>query len=256
MDTALFLGAPTFLLAFSRVAGILGSGPFFGGRAVPTTFKIGSALFVTLLVLPSLAHTQVSLPPSLLLLLLSVLREVAIGVAVGLLAQLVFVAVQLAGELLGIQMGFSMMNLVDPNTGTSVPVISEIYGLFAALLFFVLDAHHLFVRGIFASFELAPLGSAVIHPAVAASLAAAVGKVFVMAVELAGPVLAALFLADVALGLVARTIPQMNVFTVGFPLKIALGLVALGMTLPLLAAVLERQFSVLESAVIQLLRGM
>jgi flagellar biosynthesis protein FliR len=256
MDTALLLGAPTFVLVFSRVAGILGSGPFFGGRAVPTAFKIGAALFMTLLVLPVAGHTAAQLPPSLLGMGLLVLREVAIGVAVGLLAQLVFTAVQLGGELLGLQMGFSMMNLVDPNTGTSVPVISEIYGLFAALLFFVLDAHHLFVRGIFASFELAPLGAAVVHPAVAASLAGAVGKVFVMAVELAGPVLAALFLADVALGLVARTIPQMNVFTVGFPLKIVLGLLALGMTLPLLAGILERQFGVLEVAVRQLLRGM
>ena len=90
----------------------------------------------------------------------------------------------------------------------------------------------------------------------ATTLAAAVGKVFVMALELAGPVLAALFLADVALGLVARTIPQMNVFTVGFPLKIALGLIALGMTLPLLANVLASQFAVLEGAVRQLLHGM
>ena len=156
MDTALFLGAPTFLLAFSRVAGILGSGPFFGGRAVPTTFKLGAALFITLLVLPLLGPVPAALPSTLLGLCLAVLREVAVGVAVGLVAQLVFTAVELAGELLGLQMGFAMMNLVDPNTGASVPVISEVYGLFAALLFFVLDAHHLFVRGIFASFELAP----------------------------------------------------------------------------------------------------
>jgi flagellar biosynthetic protein FliR len=256
MEHALFLGAPTFLLAFSRVAGILGSGPFFGGRAVPTQFKIGTALFMTLLVLPLLGGTQVAVPPSVLLLCLAVLREVAVGVAVGLLAQLVFTAVQLAGELLGLQMGFAMMNMVDPSSGAPVPVISEIYGLFAALLFFVLDAHHMFVRGVFASFELAPLGAAGFHPAIAASLAAAVGKVFVMAVELAGPVLAALFLADVALGLVARTLPQMNVFTVGFPLKIALGLLAMSMTLPLLAGVLERQFGVLEVGIRQLLRGM
>ncbi|MBI5837310.1 MAG: flagellar type III secretion system protein FliR [Candidatus Eisenbacteria bacterium] len=256
MDTALFMGGPAFLLAFARVAGILASGPFFGGRAVPTQFKLGAALFITLLVLPGLKPGGVALPPTLLLTCLSVFREVAIGAAVGLLAQLVFTAVQIAGELLGLQMGFSMMNLVDPSTGASVPVISEVYGLFASLLFFALDAHHLFVRGVFASFELAPLGVAGFQPAVGMALAGAVGKVFVMALELSGPVLAALFLADVALGLVARTIPQMNVFTVGFPLKIALGLVALGMTLPMLAGVLERQFSALEIAVRTLLRGM
>ncbi len=256
MDAALFLGGPAFLLAFSRVAGILASGPFFGGRSVPTQFKIGLALFLTLLVLPGLKPGSVTLPPTLLLTLLAVLREVAIGAAVGLLAQLVFSAVQIAGELLGLQMGFSMMNLVDPSTGAAVPVISEVYGLFASLLFFTLDAHHLFVRGVFASFELAPLGVAGFHPGTSVALATAVGKVFVMALELSGPVLAALFLADVALGLIARTIPQMNVFTVGFPLKIALGLVALSMTVPMLAGVLERQFSTLEVAVRQLLRGM
>jgi len=135
-------------------------------------------------------------------------------------------------------------------------VVSEVYGLFAVLLFFLLDAHHMFVRGVFASFELVPLGASGFHPEVAASVAGVVGRVFVMALELAGPVLAALFLTDVALGLVARTIPQMNVFTVGFPLKIALGLVALGLTLPLFAGVLERQFGALEGSVRQLLHGM
>ncbi|HVP38758.1 MAG TPA: flagellar biosynthetic protein FliR [Candidatus Saccharimonadales bacterium] len=256
MDSALILGAPTFVLAFARVAGILGSGPFFSGRSVPTSLKIGLAFFVTLLVLPLLHPGTVQLPPTLLATCLAVLREVAIGAAVGLLAQLVFAAVQMAGELLGLQMGFSLMNLVDPTTGVTVPVISEVYGFFAALLFFVLDAHHLFLRGIFASFELAPLGTGSFHPATGVALAAAVGQVFEMALELAGPVLAALFLTDVALGLVARTIPQMNVFTVGFPLKIALGLMALAMTLPLLAGVLEHQFSVLETSVRQLLHGM
>src|SRR5262249_49646261 len=125
----------------------------------------------------------------------------------------------------GMQMGLSIMNLVDPSTGASMPVIAQFYGLFATLLFFVLDAHHIFVRGIFMSFDLAPLGAPGFSPGIAVTLTTLVGKLFVMSVELAAPVMAALFLADVALGLVARTIPQMNIFTIGFPLKIALGLV-------------------------------
>src|SRR5205814_5602043 len=124
------------------------------------------------------------------------------------------------------------------------------------LLFFVLDAHHIFVRGVFASFQLAPLGAPGFNPTVAGSLSAAVGQTFTMSLELAGPVMAALFLADLALGLVARTLPQMNVFTVGFPLKIVLGLATLGATLSLLASVLARQFGGLDLAIRQLLHGM
>lgn len=256
MDQALFLSVQAFTLAFVRVAGILGAGPFFGGRNVPTMFKAGVCFFITLLVLPSLHLSASQIPSSVLGLMLTVLREVAVGLAVGLMAQCVFSAIQMAGELLGVQMGFSMMNLLDPSTGASVPVISELYSLFAMLAFFLLDAHHLFVRGVFESFQLAPLGSTVLNPAVVATLAAAVGKIFVMALELAGPVMAALFLADVALGLVARTLPQMNIFNVGFPIKIVLGLVTLAATLPILMSVLSKQFSSMEPAIRQLLHGM
>src|SRR5205814_524225 len=141
-------------------------------------FKVGLTFFVTLLVLPLIPNGSVILPTTLLSTCLAVLREVAVGVAVGLVAQLLFSAVQLAGELMGLQMGFSLMNLVDPSSGGSVPVIAEIYGLFAMLLFFVLDAHHIFVRGVFASFQLAPLGAPGFNPAVAGSLSAAVGQTF------------------------------------------------------------------------------
>ena len=256
MDTALVLEAQTFLLAFCRVGGILGSGPFFSGRGVPGPFKIGICLFITLLVLPILPHGGVTIPASLLGTCLAVLREVALGVATGLVAQLLFSAVQLAGELMGLQMGLSIMNMVDPSSGASVPVIAEFYTLFATLLFFVIDAHHIFLRGVFTSFEIAPLGGAHFNPQLAASLTDVTGQVFLMAVELVGPVMAALFLADLALGLVARTMPQMNVFTIGFPLKILVGLLTLAATLPLMASLLSGQFNGLNLAIHQILRGM
>lgn len=256
MDVALFSSAQIFMLAFTRVAGILSAGPMFIGRNVPGMFKLGLCFFVTLLVLPGLQSASIHLPSTLLGLVLVLLHEVAIGLAVGLLAQVVFASVQMAGELLGLQMGFSMMNLVDPSSGATMPVIGQIYGLFATLIFFLIDAHHIFVRGVFASFELAPLGAATLGPAAVATLTAAVGKLFVMALELGGPVMAALFLADVALGLVARTLPQMNIFTVGLPLKIVLGLVTLAATLPIFVSVLTRQFSALEPALRQLFHGM
>ncbi len=256
MDASLVSTAAIFVLALARVAGLLAAGPFFAGHGTPAMFKAGAAFFLTLMVLPQLTGAHVAVPPSLLGLALAVGREVAVGASAGLMAQLVFSAVQMAGELLGMQMGLSMMNLVDPNSGAPLPVIAQFYGLFATLLFFVLDAHHVFVRGIFLSFDLAPLGAPGFGTAVAVPLTALVGKLFVMSVELAAPVMAALFLTDVALGLVARTIPQMNIFTVGYPLKIALGLVTLAVTLPLLATLITRQFAGLEGSLQQVLRGM
>ena len=161
--------------------------------------------------------------------------EVLVGALVAFLIVALFAVVQLAGQSIGIQMGFAAASQFDPTTQSNSVVVAQFQFIVATLLFFAMDGHHRAIEALAASFTRVPLLHAQLTGGVMSLIVTVTAGVFVAAISVAAPVIAAMLLTNLGLGILARTLPQMNVFMVAFPLQITVGLLGLGLTLPLLA---------------------
>ncbi len=228
-------------LILLRIASALAVMPVFGYRGVPAAVKVGLAVFVSFLLLP-----VVQAPPhgemvgaGLLTFLALALPEIAAGLVIGVVTHFIFYGVQLSGQYLGIQVGFAIANVIDPQTEQQISIIAQVQFIFAMLIFLIFNGHHFLLLGLQQTFAVVPVGGAVFPAGLAEMFVKLMGGLFAAGIKIAAPVMAALFLSEVALGIVARTVPQMNVFIVGFPLKIGVGLLALALSWPMFVYVLE-----------------
>lgn len=244
----------TFLLVLARLGGLVATAPVLGHALVPVRIRAGIAAVLAATLTPLVATAPE--PASLAALIGLVAVEGAIGVVIGLVAQFVLAGVQLGGQLAGIQMGFGIVNLIDPQTHSQVSVIAEWEQLLALLVFLVLDVHHLLIRALLGSFQAAPPGMVALTGASLRGVVAMASDLFVVGVRIAAPVMIALLLTNGALGVLARTVPQLNVFVVGFPLNVGVGLVLLGASLPFTFRLLAARFGELEPALGGFVRGL
>jgi flagellar biosynthesis protein FliR len=250
--TTLTLSLPQvqfFLFVLVRVAAVLMALPVFSGNTIPTLFKIGMAFSISLVIFPLLPPGPVPPIDNLAGLAMGLFREIALGAAIGLTVKLAFAGIQLAGQLAGFQMGMAIANVMDPATSAQVPILAQFNNLIAILVFLAINAHHGFIRALVESFDRIPLGGAQFGPFFFEHLIHLSAGMFVVAIKLGGPVIVALLLTSVALGLVARTVPQMNIFIVAMPLKIIIGLVFVGICLPHMAAFLRQLFHHLHGGI-------
>ncbi len=246
----------TFLLVLVRCLTFFAIGPLLSDRKIPAMIKVMAGLATAFALYPTVDTRAWVLERTLLGLALLMVREVALGAALGIAASLVFVGVRMAGQLLGIQMGFSMANVFDPNTSSEVSIVAELQELLAILLFLLADGHHMLLRALAFSLERVPPGGGLPLTALAGALLPMAGTIFLTTLQVGAPVLGALFLTDAALGFVARAVPQMNVFIVGIPVKIGVGLVLLVVTAPLFARLLAWHFNRLGGQLLTVLGGM
>jgi flagellar biosynthetic protein FliR len=244
-----------YFLIFLRVAAILMSMPIFNGNSIPILFKFGLALGTSLLLFPLLDLE--AFPPLTDLggFAVGAVGEILLGAMIGMAVNLIFVGLQIAGQLSGYQMGMALAEVMDPADGEQIPLLAQFYQIFAFLIFLTVNAHHWFLKALAESFRLVPpfgfkLGGALID-----QLMRMGGNMFVIAIKVGAPVIAALLLTSIALGLVARTVPQMNVFFVAMPLKIMIGLLWVGFSLPYLSSFLNAAFHRLGHMIFMLLRA-
>jgi len=243
------------ILVFIRLGAILIAAPLFGSRNVPFQLKAGLSLVLAMVIFPVAGFQEVYLTgiPSLVT---AMMGEVLIGVIIGFTARLIFSAVQLAGQLIGFQMGFGIVNVIDPQTSTQFSIVAQFQNIMTLLIFLALDAHYWFILAISSSFELIPpLGFCFTNSLMEAIVSLSC-DMFVIAAKVAAPVIAVLLFTSVALGLIARTVPQMNIFIVGFPIKIAIGLLGVGLSLPLLSVMLRNIFRKMGEDIIVLMKLM
>lgn len=210
-----------YLLALVRAGAWVAVSPPFGNRMVPARVKAGLAAALALVLGPSVAEQGV--PLDVAPLLAAAVLQALMGVALGFVGVLLFSAIQAAGNLVDLAAGLSMAQLFDPSSGALSSVFGRFYQLLGTTLLFATGGHLLLVRGFTTSFEAAPL-TELSFDAVGDLFTGNLGMLMLAAVEIAAPLLAAMFLAEVALGLLARAAPQMNVFLLGMPLKIMLAL--------------------------------
>ena len=244
------------LLVFVRVAAIVFSAPLFDSRAVPALFKIGLALAASVLLYPLLG-TGAALPSGGFALLgFGIVGEVLVGLIIGFTVRLIFAAVEMAGQLAGFQMGLAIANVFDPMTSMQMPLVSQLESIIAMLIFLAVNAHYLVVRALVESFRVIPLLGFRFNGSLMALLSKLTGGMFVTAVKIAAPVMVALLLTSLTLGLVARVVPQMNIFIVAMPIKIVVGLVFLALALPILAGFLGHVFVDLGNDLVLMLKAM
>ncbi|MCF7810702.1 flagellar biosynthetic protein FliR [bacterium] len=244
------------LLGFLRCVTAVAIMPVLGYQTVPPQVKAAFALLMTVAIAPIAMQHSVSAPPGAMSLAAAAISEVAVGVIFGLVTILVLVSAQLAGAVLGRQMGIGIARVIDPSSGGQTSLIAQMEYMFALIIFVILDVHHRFLEALGSSFAYIPLGSAVFPGDIAMSYGRLTALIFVVGVKLAAPVMAMLFLIQTSLGFMARVMPRMNVFLIGFPLKIGIGLLGIAITLPMFIYIIANSFDLFMNGLGEILEMM
>lgn len=245
-----------FFLIFLRVGAILMSIPVFDSKSIPLFFKIALAFATSIILFPMLRVDPVPMAPSVFALAVGAAGEILLGLIIGFSVKLIFAGIQLAGQLAGYQMGLALANVMDPSTSEQVPLLAQFNNLFGLLIFISINAHYLFIRALTHSFEMVPPFNVNFSSALMEHLIKMSGNMFVIGIQVGAPVIAALLITSVAFGLIARTVPQMNVFIVAMPLKIGVGLLFLGFGLPYFSVFLENVFGDLGQNIMLMFKAM
>jgi flagellar biosynthetic protein FliR len=235
------------LLLALRIAPAFAFAPPFSLVRLPTLFKLllGLGLAASILSCRPEAVAGLDLAPGALL--VAAAGELMLGIVSVMVLQLAFGAIYIAGRTVDIQAGFGLALLIDPTSGARTPLIGTIFAMLAGMLFFAADGHHELLRIIAGSLDVLPIGRAAM-PATIGPLLAFLSLVFVTAIGAVGGLVLSLFLADVAIAMLSRTVPQMNVLVLGFQVKTMVLLVALPATLGVAAALLMRTMRIALNA--------
>ncbi len=246
------------VLALARVAGLFIMGPIFGSRTAPVRVRAALVFFLTLAMLPLVGPTPPALAAnaSTAVVLGMMAFETLVGFTIGLVAQLTFGAVQMAGQLAGIQMGIGLSNLIDPQTQEHITSLAQWQNLLALLIFLSIDGHHVLIRAVADSFTVLPLGGGLPQAAGFGIVLELAGQLFVVALRIAAPVMVLLLMVNAAMGVLAKLIPQLNVFIVGFPLNVAAGLFVLAASQPFTVRLLETSFGEVQSSLAGVVRAL
>jgi flagellar biosynthetic protein FliR len=241
------------VLGTARATGFVLFAPPFSSNAIPSPVKGAMALALAVTVYGRIAP---GLPePTAGFLIVTAITEVAIGAALGFLVQLLFAAVQVAGDILDVTGGFSLQPAYDPLAMTSSGTIGRLHFQLASTLLFTSGGHLLLVRGFVESYKGLPVGASLPTGQLSHDLIQAFGMMFLAALQIAGPLVAVLLLADIALGLLSRAAPALNIFQLGFPVKILLTMALLGLTFPLLPPALDTLLGSATRAIVSLKGG-
>jgi flagellar biosynthetic protein FliR len=250
------LALPTMLgllLGSVRSAAWLLVSPPFATRTIPGTVK---AVLAVALALPVASRIGPQIPElSTGALISAVVLQVVTGAALGFITYLLFAAIQAAGDLIDLFGGFTLAQAYDPMSMSQSSIFGRFHQLLGLVLLFVTDAHLLIVAGFLRSYDAIPVTEGVAMDATADAMLGGISQFFLAALEIAGPMVVVLFLADVALGLLTRVSPQLNAFALGFPIKIFLTLALIGFTFPLLPGAIEGLSYTAADATISMLGG-
>lgn len=225
----------------ARILALIATAPITSTPQFPRNAKIGLAVLMTVIMVPTLPPAAVSTPDSAAAMLL-LAREIAIGVAMGLAMRVVFAAVAMAGDIIGLQMGLGYAQFFDPHSNATVPVLGQFLGLVVSLAFLSVNGHLLLLTALAESFRQIPADSSYGLATGAMALVQWGSTIFEAGVHMALPIIAALMITNAALAVLTRASPQLNIFAIGFPLTLGVGFIALLLVLPYLMPGFERLF--------------
>ena len=245
-----------FLFVLFRVGAMIIFVPILGSRQIPGAVKIGLMLFLSIAIFPLVQDRPIPEPKGLFDLSKFLMVDLTIGLGIAYISRLIFAAVQVAGTVVDFQMGFGVVNVIDPQTDTQVSVTAQLQNILAIFIFLAIDAHHYIFQAIVDSFFVInpfEINFASVTPEYVLHLFSAT---FTTAVKISAPIMAILFFLSGGLGLVARTVPQMNVFIVGFPLQIGIGLLMVGLSISFFSILVQNEMHDMPAKFMGFMRGL
>ena len=244
------------IIILTRVAPLLFLMPVISSTAVPAQVKILLTLMIGLVLLPVVHVNPRLITGSPLGIVVLVLTEVLLGATLAVFTRCIFAATEIAGQMVGVQMGMGMAGVMDPQMGTQVSLIGMLWNLTAILIFLSINGHHMFFSTLVESFEWLKPGTAILTKATFEGIMQGATHMFVLSVKIMAPAGAALFFTHVAMGIVAKTVPQIPIMIVGLPITIAVGLIFAGLSLAYLAPLMITNFEMLARLLPRLAMGM
>ncbi|HMS54988.1 MAG TPA: flagellar biosynthetic protein FliR [Fimbriimonadaceae bacterium] len=241
-----------FLVVFVRCSAMLMVSPMFGAQSTPLPIRIFTTLSISGALTLALKPSVGPVPSGLYELATAVLHEAIIGVLLGSLAALIMQAAQMGGAFLDLQIGLGSSQIMNPVEGVPVSVVSQFKNMLCLVLFLGIDGHHVMLNAFAASFQSAPGGAD--WMLIQQNVVSLVGEMSLIALQIAAPVAAVSFVVDAALGIVNKAVPQMQVFMVGMPAKLAMGFLTLSLALPPLTGVIRSGVETAFTQVAPLLR--
>lgn len=245
---------PVFLLVFVRLTAFFVSAPIFSNKGVPNQFKIGLGLVMAAI---SFSYVTVSEPIQLdLTFALLAVKEALIGVMLGFFCQLFFFTIQIAGGLMDMQMGLAMANVIDPRTGAYIPITGNFKSILATLYFLSINGHHVLINGLLRSYQMVPIDRVWVpmnSEQMLWFIVHAFGSMFSSAFLMATPIVVSLFLVDLSLGIIAKSVPQFNIFVVGLPIKLLASFLMLIVVMPAFFLVTSELFERMFHALVEML---
>lgn len=256
--TEIFPKISVLLLIFVRVSAFFVSVPFFSYRTIPPQLKIALAFVLSWMMYYTFQIEAFPIDGNYILL---ILKEAIIGLMLGVAAHIIISAVQIAGGFIDFEMGFALANIIDPQTGTQSPLMGQFFNFLIIFVLLSINGHHLILDGIFYSYKFMPMDQ--IFPKFGDAntvefIIKLFSSVFAIAFQMSAPIIATLFLVTIALGITGKTVPQLNIFVVGFPIKIAIGflvlIVSMGATIAVMGKLIELLITAMRD-LMQLLGG-
>jgi flagellar biosynthetic protein FliR len=232
----------SFLWPFTRIMGLLAIAPLFGNRSIPARIKVALGLLLSAIVAPTVGALP-QMDPMSMTGVLVLAQQFIIGIAMGFAMRIVFIAVELAGELCGMTMGLGFATFFDPQSAGRSSAISQYLSLITLMIYLAANLHLVVLSTLVDSFTTMPVTAMPMGGDLFRQLAGWGGRIFSAGVQLALPVVAGLLITNIALGILTRAAPQLNLFGVGFPVTLTVGFLMLALTLPYLAVPLERLFA-------------
>ncbi len=229
------------LWPLTRILGLISASPVFGNKAVPISVKVSLGVLLAVVVAPAVPALPATDPMSLAGLLILV-QEMLIGLAMGFSIRIVFAAVEMAGEISSLTMGLGFATFFDPNTQGRSSAISQFLALVATMAFLAVNAHLVLLAALVESFSSLPVAALPLSGGGFKQLADWGARIFSSGVQLSLPFVAALLVTNVALGILTRAAPQLNLFGIGFPITLGVGLLVLALAMPYLALPLQNLF--------------
>ena len=222
-----------FVIILTRISGLIMSAPLFSTYPIPQQVKVWLCALVAFILFPMVASTgHFAVPQSIPELAIYLLREFSIGYVIGFCASFLFAAVQIGGEFISIQIGVSMSQVLDPATGESTQILSQMYTYLATMVFVGLNAHQWLFAAIYRSFQVFPPGIEYIFTGnIVSQVLHMSSEMFVIGISMILPIFCVMFVSEVLMGFMSKMMPQMNIFMVAIPLKIYIGIVLILMFL-------------------------
>lgn len=242
-----------FVLVLARVSPLFAVAPLFSSKQIPPRVRTVVAVALAIGLTPLALRGQ-HVPQDALAIAALALKELLVGLAFALSLGILFAAISSAGALLDMLVGFSFGSIVDPLTGNQSAVLAQLYGFVAIAIFVAIGGDAWVVQGLARTFELVPLTAAPAIESLAQGVVAVFTTIFASALEVAAPVMLALVVTDVAFGVVSRVVPQLNVFAVGFPVKVAVGLLVVAASLPFVVGWISDQLELSVGQALQTLK--